>query len=387
MNEKTFYEFFAGGGMARLGLGASWRCTFANDFDPVKAQTYRVNWGSEHFHQGDVNAVSVRDLSGIADLAWASFPCQDLSLAGNSLGLGTTDKQTRSGAFWAFWRVIQALAKDRRAPATVVLENVYGSLTANNGYDFALICRSLALEEYRFGAVVLDAIDFLPHSRPRVFILAVRRDLFVPESLISSQPIDGLHPKAMKQAVERLAEVDQEKWIWWKIRSPTESIRSLDALLLTDCPDLKWHSPQETARIIAMMSDVNLAKLDRMSAAGKPCVGTIYKRTRVESGVRVQRAEVRDDGIAGCLRTPGGGSSRQSVIFVEGSRIRTRLLSSREAARLMGLPDSYMLPCRYNDAYRLAGDGVAVPVVRHLAKEVIEPVIDANRLATLKRAA
>jgi DNA (cytosine-5)-methyltransferase 1 len=60
---------------------------------------------------------------------------------------------------------------------------------------------------------------------------------------------------------------------------------------------------------------------------------------------------------------------------VEGESVRTRLLSPREAARLMGLPDSYHLPSNYNLAYHLAGDGVVVPVVRHLAGFLIEPIL------------
>ena len=105
-------------------------------------------------------------------------------------------------------------------------------------------------------------------------------------------------------------------------------------------------------------------------------VGTVYKRTRRdETGRKVQRAEVRFDDIAGCLRTPAGGSSRQLVIFVEGRKVRSRLISSRETARLMGLPDDYALPDNYNEAYHLTGDGVVVPVVRFLAETLIEPVI------------
>jgi hypothetical protein len=87
----TFYEFFAGGGMARAGLGAGWRCTFANDFDEMKAATYRENWGADHLVCGDVANVKTSDLPGIADLSWASFPCQDLSLAGDYRGLGRAD--------------------------------------------------------------------------------------------------------------------------------------------------------------------------------------------------------------------------------------------------------------------------------------------------------
>jgi DNA (cytosine-5)-methyltransferase 1 len=131
-----------------------------------------------------------------------------------------------------------------------------------------------------------------------------------------------------------------------------------------------------------MMTDHNLAKVDVARQSGKRIVGTIYKRTRQDkNGVKIQRAEVRFDQIAGCLRTPSGGSSRQTILIVQGDDIRSRLLSGREAASLMGLPETYILPERYNDAYKLAGDGVAVPVVQHLSKELFEPILNQYRLA------
>lgn len=365
--------------MARAGLGAGWRCGFANDFDPSKAATYKANWGDDHLHVADVNSVAAADLPGYADLVWASFPCQDLSLAGNARGLGTEQAQTRSGAFWAFWRVMLDLRRQGRAPALIVLENVYGILTANGGRDFATIARALALEDYRFGAMLLDAVHFLPQSRPRVFIVGVRGDLEIPAELTVLEPTKDWHPPAMSAAIGRLAEVDQDRWLWFS--PPKPSIRSTKLIsVIEDNPsDVPWHSSEETARLIGMMGEASLAKLAAMKALGTRTVGTIYKRTRPNaSGNRVQRAELRNDQIAGCLRTPGGGSSRQIVIVVEGGSVRTRLLSAREAARLMGLPDSYKLPARYNDAYHVAGDGLVVPVVRYLAATILEPILTAN---------
>jgi len=95
----TFFEFFAGGGMARAGLGNGWSCLFANDFDPKKGAAYAANWGPHELVIRDVATLSTRELPRRADLAWASFPCQDLSLAGSGAGL----KGQRSGAFWPFW--------------------------------------------------------------------------------------------------------------------------------------------------------------------------------------------------------------------------------------------------------------------------------------------
>jgi DNA (cytosine-5)-methyltransferase 1 len=131
------------------------------------------------------------------------------------------------------------------------------------------------------------------------------------------------------------------------------------------------------------MSLLNLAKVKQAKRAGRRVVGGIYRRTRLdEDGAKVQRAEIRFDELAGCLRTPAGGSSRQLIMVVEGEKVRSRLLSSRETARLMGLPDDYRLPSNYNEAYHLTGDGVAVPVVRHLAHCLIEPILDAQKART-----
>jgi DNA (cytosine-5)-methyltransferase 1 len=153
---------------------------------------------------------------------------------------------------------------------------------------------------------------------------------------------------------------------------------SLSDLVEEDPQGVRWHSHEETQRLLGMMSDLNLAKLRNAKAAQRRMIGGIYKRTRSDAGGRkVQRAEVRFDNVSGCLRTPMGGSSRQTLLIVEGEDVRSRLLSPREAARLMGLRDHYALPANYNEAYHLAGDGVAVPVVRFLAECLLEPLLAA----------
>jgi len=159
MSRYDYYEFFAGGGMARAGLGAGWNCLFANDFDAMKVATYSANWGSDHILCEDVAKLSPSQLPGSADLAWASFPCQDLSLAGDCAGLGraASTARTRSGTFWPFWSLMKALEKEARAPRLIVLENVHGALTSNGGRDFAAIGKALSASKYNFGAVVVDA--------------------------------------------------------------------------------------------------------------------------------------------------------------------------------------------------------------------------------------
>lgn len=373
----SFYEFFAGGGMARAGLGTSWRCLLANDLDAKKAASYAQNWGAAVLHVADVASLAPSDLPRQADLAWASFPCQDLSLAGVGAGLSGA----RSGTFWPFWRLLQGLQKEGRLPRLIVLENVCGALTSHGGQDFVAIGRALSESGYRFGALVIDAMHFLPQSRPRLFFIAQRREQMLPAALIQEAPDVTWHPSALRAAYHKLPVSVAQDWVWWHLpKPPTRS--SCLADLIEEAPhSVAWHSAVETKRLLTMMTPVNLAKVNAAKMQGGHIVGTIYKRTRVDAaGVRVQRAEVRFDGLAGCLRTPIGGSSRQTLIVVEGRKVRTRLLSAREAARLMGLPESYRLPESYNDAYHLVGDGLAVPVVRHLAGQLLERLLSVGQV-------
>lgn len=379
MPRPTFYEFFAGGGMARAGLGSSWECLFANDFDRMKTNTYIANWGEEHILCEDVAKISKTQLPGIPDLIWASFPCQDLSLAGDYLGLGRPDSavMTRSGSFWPFWSIVKALRKDRRGPRMIVLENVYGAITSCGGKDFTAICAALCDANYLFGAMVIDAIRFVPQSRKRVFFVAVESDFALDQKLFSHSHVAEWHPNALIEAYNLLSPTAKRKWVWWN--PPIPPIRSGTlADLIEDVPtDIVWHEAQDTNKLLKMMTPLNRAKVAAAQASGKRTVGCLYKRTRAnENGVKRQCAEVRFDDVAGCLRTPGGGSSRQTILIVEGDEVRTRLLSTREAARLMGLPDSYKIPTRYNDAYRVAGDGVCVPAVRFLSKSLLEPLLE-----------
>lgn len=373
--EHTFYEFFAGGGMARAGLGAQWRCLFANDFDFKKAAAYQANWDKDSqtiLTVGDIRKVESRQLPGAADLAWASFPCQDLSLAGGGAGL----RGERSGTFYPFWDIVKLLIAENRAPRVVALENVTGTLTSHGGKDFEAICQTFAQHGYIYGALVIDAVLFVPHSRPRLFVVGVRDDIAVDETMISPGPIEPFHTRGLQAAYNRINADAKAKWIWWNIPTPRHRNTVFADLIEEEPESVKWHTLSETNKLLDQMSPINLAKVEAAKRAGRRMVGAVYKRTRVEDGVKRQRAEVRFDDLAGCLRTPAGGSSRQVIIVVDGGRIRSRLISSRETARLMGLEEDYILPRNYNEAYHLTGDGVAVPVVRHLAEHVIEPLLN-----------
>lgn len=364
------YEFFAGGGLARLGLEPDFACVFANDIDPAKAAAYRAAFPpGDDMRQGDIWKLNSSDLPGQAALAWASFPCQDLSLAGARRGLAAP----RSGAFWGFHRLIGKLAHEGRAPDVLALENVTGLLSSHGGADFTALIHALDDLGYRAGALEVDAALFTPQSRPRLFIVAARN---APAHLAASGPSEPFHSAALRGVVARLPDTLRKHFVWWRLPAPPKRNTRL-ADLLDEAPGAPWRSAEQTARLIAQMSPLQRARLDAVAESGRSEVGAVFRRIRIERGERVQRAEARFDGLAGCLRTPAGGSSRQLLLFVDGVDIRSRLLSPREAARLMGAPEHYPLPASQTQALHLIGDAVCVPVVRWLSQHLLAPLAGA----------
>jgi len=371
-----FYDFFAGGGMARLGLGPKWRCLMANDICPKKAKAYRMNFfPANELILEDVAKLTLTALPGNPMLAWASFPCQDLSHAGNRNGL----EAKRSGTFWPFWRLMEEKTRSGGAIPIIILENVVGALTSNKGRDLQAILEAFVQADYQIGLLVIDAVFFLPQSRPRLFFIAVRKNIKIPNELTQAGPSNLWHPKHLQSAYNALPVHMKSAWLWWRLPLPKMKRPDLEDLIEDDPIGVRWHTPDETQYLLSLMSEVNLEKVSKAQSRGKRVVGTLYKRTRRnKEGEKKQRAEVRFDQISGCLRTSIGGSSRQTILIVKGESIKSRLLSTREAARLMGVPDSFKLPDNYNEAYHLMGDGLAVPVVAWIERHILHPLVRAN---------
>lgn len=368
--ERTFLEFFAGGGMARAGLGPGWRCLFANDIDPAKCAAYRANWGDADITECDIQRLGVTDLPAArADLAWASFPCQDLSLAGGRGGLAAR----RSGLFFEFARLIQALGVKGRAPRLLVIENVAGLLTSRGGDDFRAVAETISDLGYAPGALVIDARLFVPQSRPRLFFFGFERGV---ERAAPPEAPDAFTPLTLLAAVASLRGAAAEHWAWISARPETRRNTTLADIIEID--DRGW-SEADARRILSGMAQGQRAALQALLEKDERRFGAAFRRMRAENGGRIARWEARFDGVAGCLRTPAGGSSIQRLIRIENGTVTARQITPREAARLMGLPESYVLPAGKTKALKLCGDGVAVPVARWIAEAVLEPALCSKR--------
>ncbi|MEK6324968.1 MAG: DNA (cytosine-5-)-methyltransferase [Acidobacteriota bacterium] len=377
-SEKTFtaLDFFAGSGLVRFGLEPEFQTIWANDNCAKKQAVYVANNLHKEFHLGSIQYVKGAQLPA-ADLAWASFPCQDLSLAGDLTGM---KRGTRSGLFWEWTRVIKELDDCGKRPPILVAENVAGFVVAHGGKHFKEAYRALRNLGYRVGAVVIDAQDFVPQSRLRAFVIAVSEDIPI-EGLCQPMPTEPFHSTGL---IRTSSMVNDPEWVWWSLPIPSGKTASFADLCERHAP---CDPPSTTKEIFAMLSPLNKRKLRTVTEVDGYFAGTAYKRTRPdENGNKVQRLEIRFDGVAGCLRTPNGGSSRQTVIIVDHGNVRSRLMTVRECARLMGAPDTYKLPGSYNDGYRAMGDAVAIPVTRWLTRHLLAPLAARSRSVSAENA-
>lgn len=344
----TMHEFFAGSGLVACGLKDMFTPVWANDISKQKAAVYEANLGNHHFKLGDIKDVHGYELP-FAHLSWASFPCQDLSLAGSMGGIHAA----RSGLVWEWLRVLDEMVE---RPKLLLLENVTGLLSTNNGENYKTLHMALVERGYNCGAIVLNASHFVPQSRPRVFIIAVVTNEPIPEELVGKGPC-WLHNKAAIELGNSLP-----NWIWWNTDKPAERQNTLQDIVETDIPFDK----DSALRLIPPRHQAKLDEYDTFYATG-------YRRTRHGE----QQLELRFDGIAGCLRTPEGGSSKQFLIVKKDGEIHARLLTVREAARLMGAPDSFILPGSYNDGYKAMGDAVAMPVAQFIGERFLAKIAEA----------
>ncbi len=356
-------EFFAGIGLARMGLEASgFRVAWANDYEADKMAMYEAQFGEQEGHTfalGDIGLVSVDELPCDTSLAWASSPCTDLSLAGGRAGFAGT----QSGTFWHFIRLLKELGDDR--PKVAVLENVTGLASSHGGDDLAAAIRAFNELDYSVDVLAIDARRFVPQSRPRLFLVAA---INPPDDI--ADPNSELRPD----------------WLQWVFgdeslrthRAPlpspplplTEGLGELIEDMRLD--DERWWDENRTRAFADSLSPFQRERVVAMRRSRGVKYRTAYRRTR--NGVAVW--EVRPDDISGCLRTARGGSSKQAVVRLGNGRMQVRWMTPKEYARLMGAGEYDLSTARTNQALFGFGDAVAVPAVSWLSENYLLPLVN-----------
>lgn len=352
-------EFFAGIGLVRLALeNDGWQVVFANDIDPDKFEMYKANFGPDHFVLGDIHRLTP-DLIPTCDLFTASFPCNDLSIAGAWEGLSGR----QSSAFWGLIDILKAL--DERRPPLVLLENVVGFLQSHGGRDFESALMALNELGYSVDAFVLNAAHWTPQSRPRLFVVAK------PPPPKKGQTL-AMASDARPELLQRFIFTHQH--VRWDIRDlpdlPMPTARLADIVEDLDDDDPRWWSRQRAEYFFGQLSERHLRDAEAMIRGRAYTFATAFRRVRYGRSM----AELRTDGIAGCLRTPRGGSGRQILFKAGRGRYMVRLLTPRECSRLQGVPDDFVIDASPNQALFGFGDAVCVPAVEWISKNYLTPL-------------
>lgn len=351
-------EFFAGIGLVRMGLErAGARVVWANDIEDSKRALYAANFDATDFVLGDVRAVTGASIPDV-EIATASFPCVDLSLAGWRRGLAGE----QSGMFWEFGRILGEM--EHRRPQVVMLENVPSFATSHQGEDLRAALERLNALGYVCDLFVANARWFVPQSRPRLFIVGARE----PAETCAWETSE-LRPDWLGRFVERHHEVRIEAR---PLPLPPRALSTLsDVVERLPANDAGWWEQERVGRFVASLSTLQGERLERLRASSKLSWATAYRRTRGGRAVW----EIRADDISGCLRTARGGSSKQAVVEAGRGEVRVRWMTPREYARLQGAPEFRLDGATRNQALFGLGDAVCVPVVEWIARTCLLPLV------------
>ncbi len=378
MNSPFFHltvaEYFAGIGLMRMGLEPlGWQVLWANDISAKKYEMYKGFFpdADDHYVIGDIFEIDSASVPQTT-LATCSFPCIDLSLAGNMNGISGE----HSSAFWGFISVLQAQGES--APPLVLIENVPGWLYSNKGADFRVTIQALNKLGYACDVFTLDALRFTPQSRLRVFVVGTRLPSDNKKiSLILDRPPALLSDRLRKSIFANL----DLNWFYNDLPAPpprrtgglSEIIEQMDDT------DERWWDNSEVKRHLEMMEPSHYGRVVQHIQNKEATYRTFFRRRRKGQ----QRAEVRPDDLSGCLRTAVGGSGKQFLIKVRNGQIKMRAMTPREYARLQGVPDN--CPIKVNGVQALTGfgDAVCVPAISWIARYILKPLVEKQVHLTL----
>jgi DNA (cytosine-5)-methyltransferase 1 len=361
-------EFFSGIGLVRMGLESDgWKIKFANDHSPDKIAFYKNNFAEigDIVDARDVYELSSKDIPTVT-LSTASFPCTDLSLAGSQKGL---EPGTESSAYLKFTNLLTELSE--RRPPFVLLENVVGMIHSREGRDFRICLEKLGDAGYTVDPIILDAKSFVPQSRPRLFVIAVRND-FIPKGHLGADQIADLDRLRPPQLTRFISAHPDLPWSLRPLPDLPKRTKSLTSILETiPRNDPRWWSTERATKLLNQMSERHRSVVKAMKSSKRAKYGTVFRRMRNGKSM----AEIRTDGLAGCLRTPKGGSARQILFRASNGKYAVRLFTPIECARLMGAED-IKIPndASVNSALYAFGDAVCVPVIRWISEHYLTPL-------------
>lgn len=336
-HDFTFIDLFAGiGGLRTAFESAGGHCVFTSEWDDYAQKTYGVNFPDEVPIHGDITAISAESVPD-HDVLVAGFPCQPFSIAGvskkNSLGRahGFADK-TQGTLFFDVARIIA-----EKRPKAFLLENVKNLQSHDHGNTFKVILSTLRDDlGYSVQYRIFDAQRWLPQHRERIVIVGFRDPTLFD--------------------LDSFALPDEQKTVLGDILHRTDGS---EPYLDHDGSSYFDHGSgkvQEKYTLSDKLWSYLQSYADKHRSLGN---GFGYGICTEQSVARTLSARYYKDGSEILIAQPGRNPRR---------------LTPRECARLMGFPDSFIIPVSDTRAYKQFGNSVAVPVFAAVAR-FMKPLI------------
>ncbi|WP_228703598.1 DNA cytosine methyltransferase [Moraxella ovis] len=311
-------DLFAGIGGIRLGFEQA----FGDDIEFVfssELDKFAKQTYHANFNEmpyGDITQIEAKDIPP-HDIILAGFPCQAFSIAGLRKGFD----DTRGTLFFDVARI----AKYHK-PKLLFLENVKGFKNHDKGNTFLVVKQTLEELGYRVYADILNAKNFgVPQNRERIYIIAILNDF---------NQTANIDFNYLKNIVK----------------------------------------PSKVGSILQESVD------DKYTISDKLWAG--HQRRKLEH-------KQKGNGFGYCLFNKNSDytSTISARYYKDGSEIlieqqgkNPRKLTPREAGRLQGFPDDYVIPVSDNQAYKQFGNSVAVPVIYALAEHIRKVLFDGEKL-------
>lgn len=314
----TFIDLFAGIGGLRLGLeSVGGQCLFSSEWDKFSQKTYTA-WYGETPH-GDINQIEINDIPD-HDILAAGFPCQPFSIAGvskkNSLGKAHGFEDPTQGTL--FFHVAKIVETKR--PPVLLLENVKNLKSHDKKRTWSVIKDKLESLNYVVFDKIIDAADYVPQHRERIFIVCFDKNVFGEKPPFEYPVVENKKQPKLKDILEK---------------KPPEKYTLTDHL---------WEYLQNYAK--------------KHKAKGN---GFGFGMADLNGITRTLSARYYKDG--------------SEVLIPQGKKKNPRRLTPREAARLMGFPDHLPIVASDTQAYRQFGNAVVPLVAEAVAKQIVEVLV------------
>lgn len=340
-----FIDLFAGiGGIRTAFEAAGGRCVLTSEWNKFSQKTYVANHGVDHSFIGDITDLTheIPD----HDVLLAGFPCQPFSIAGvskkNSLNRphGFSDP-TQGTLFFEIKRILQ-----QRRPASFLLENVKNLKSHDGGNTFKVIIETLQNElGYEVHTKVIDGAHFTPQHRERILIAGF---------------------------------AEPTTFSWDELHLPEKTHRLRDILHASDGSEPYVLS--DGGRYF----DHGLSRV-RAKYTLTPGLWDYLQKYAAKhklAGNGFGYGIVNGDSVARTLSARYYKDGSEILVVQEG--LAPRRLTPRECARLMGFPDSFVIPVSDTQAYKQFGNSVVVPVFAEAARAMkphIAEVLEARTYA------